>query len=102
SERVYPSSYRAEQRSMARTEASGTGNMKVAMNGALTIGTLDGAHVEIREEVGAENFFLFGLTADEIEQLRRYGSDPRACFAREPELEGVIDLVRSGFFSRGD
>jgi starch phosphorylase len=101
-QRIYPAADLSEQISTAGKEASGTGNMKFSMNGALTIGTLDGANVEIREEVGAENFFLFGLTADEIEQLRRSGYDPRACCASEPELEGVIDLVRSGFFSRGD
>jgi starch phosphorylase len=101
-QRIYPAADLSEQISTAGKEASGTGNMKFSMNGALTIGTLDGANVEIREEVGAENFFLFGLTAGEIEDLRRSGYDPRAWCANEPELGSVIELVRSGFFSRGD
>src|SRR5690606_19490859 len=83
-------------------EASGTGNMKFAMNGALTIGTLDGANVELREEVGAENFFLFGHTADELEDLRRRGYRPRDCLERDAELAAVFDLLAGGFFSRGD
>jgi starch phosphorylase len=76
--------------------------MKFSMNGALTIGTLDGANVELRDEVGADNFFLFGLTAGEIDELRRAGYDPREWYRRDAELATVIDLVRSGFFSRGD
>jgi starch phosphorylase len=76
--------------------------LKFAMNGALTIGTLDGANVELRDEVGPENFFLFGLTAGEIDDLRRSGYDPGAWCANDPELASVIELIRSGFFSRGD
>jgi starch phosphorylase len=76
--------------------------MKFSMNGALTIGTLDGANVELRDEVGADNFFLFGLTAGEIEELRRGGYDPREWYRRDSELATVVDLVSSGFFSRGD
>ena len=100
---IYPAADLSEQISTAGKEASGTGNMKFSMNGALTIGTLDGANIEIREEVGAENFFLFGLAArrDRAVACVR-GTDPRAWCANEPELEGVIELVRSGFFSRGD
>src|SRR5690606_8214943 len=86
----------------AGKEASGTGNMKFAMNGAVTIGTLDGANIELREEVGEENFFLFGHTADELAELRRNGYWPRDCCNRDPELSAVIDLIASGFFSRGD
>jgi len=72
------------------------------MNGALTIGTLDGANIEIRREVGAENFFMFGLTTAEVEALRRDGYRPSSFYESNPELRGVIDLIREGFFSRGD
>ena len=72
------------------------------MNGALTIGTLDGANVEIREEVGADNFFLFGLTAPEVADARRTGYSPADCCSGDPELRAAVELVRSGFFSRGD
>jgi glycogen phosphorylase len=101
-QRIYPAADLSEQISTAGKEASGTGNMKFAMNGALTIGTLDGANVELREEVGTDNFFLFGLTAEQVEALRRGGYRPRDCYERDGELAGVIDLIRSGFFSRGD
>ena len=100
--RIYPAAELSEQISTAGKEASGTGNMKFAINGALTIGTLDGANVELREEVGAANFFLFGATAEEIERLRRQGYRPRDYYERDPELAAAIDLLRSGFFSRGD
>ena len=76
--------------------------MKFSLNGALTIGTLDGANVEIREEVGAENFFLFGLTTEEVAALWAGGYRPMDQYAADPELREVIDLIRSGFFSRGD
>jgi starch phosphorylase len=76
--------------------------MKFAMNGALTIGTLDGANVEIREAVGAGNFFLFGLTAAEVVQTRAAGYHPRACYESNAELREAIDLVADGFFSQGD
>lgn len=102
SQRIYPAADLSEQISTAGKEASGTGNMKFAMNGALTIGTLDGANVELREEVGAENFFLFGHTADELDELRRRQYRPRDCCARDPELAAVIELLASGYFSRGD
>jgi len=101
-QRVYPAADLSEQISTAGKEASGTGNMKFCMNGALTIGTLDGANIEIRREVGAENFFMFGLTAAEVEALRRDGYRPSAFYESNPELRGVIDLIREGFFSRGD
>jgi starch phosphorylase len=101
-QRIYPAADLSEQISTAGKEASGTGNMKFSMNGALTIGTLDGANVELRDEVGADNFFLFGRTAGEIDELRRAGYDPREWYGRDAELATVIDLLRSGFFSRGD
>jgi starch phosphorylase len=98
---VYPAANLSEQISTAGKEASGTGNMKFAMNGALTIGTLDGANVEIRDAVGEENFFLFGLTASEVVE-RRAGYDPRAIYHSNAELRETIDLIESGFFSGGD
>ncbi|SEM69293.1 starch phosphorylase [Syntrophus gentianae] len=101
-QRIYPAADLSEQISMAGKEASGTGNMKFSLNGALTIGTLDGANVEIREEVGPENFFLFGLAAEEVLDLKAQGYNPWASYERNDELREAIDLVRSGFFSRGD
>lgn len=99
---IYPAADVSEQISLAGTEASGTGNMKFAFNGALTIGTIDGANVEIREEVGAENFFDFGLTADEVRQRKAAGYRPRQYYEQDPELRSAIDLIASGHFSRGD
>jgi starch phosphorylase len=101
-QRVYPAADLSEQISTAGKEASGTGNMKFAMNGALTIGTLDGANIEIREEVGADNFFLFGLSAAEVSALRASGYNPMHYYHGDEELREVIDLIRNGFFSRGD
>jgi starch phosphorylase len=101
-QRVYPAADLSEQISTAGKEASGTGNMKFSMNGALTIGTLDGANIEIREEVGAENFFLFGLSAPEVYALKTKGYRPMDYYEANQGLRDVIDLIRSGFFSRGD
>ena len=102
SQRIYPASDLSEQISTAGFEASGTGNMKFAMNGALTIGTLDGANVEIRDAVGAQNFFLFGLTADEVVALKAEGYTPYSYYQRNPMLKDAIDLIGSGHFSHGD
>ena len=101
-QRVYPAADLSEQISLAGKEASGTGNMKFAMNGAVTIGTLDGANIEIREEVGAENFFLFGLTTPEVEKRKLEGYNPRAIFESNPMLHEVLVSLSSGEFSRGD
>jgi glycogen phosphorylase len=100
--RVYPAADLSEQISTAGKEASGTGNMKFAMNGALTIGTLDGANVEIRDAVGHENFFLFGLTADEVVTLRANGYEPRRVYESNPALGEAVDMIAGGFFSGGD
>ena len=99
---IYPASDLSEQISTAGFEASGTGNMKFAMNGALTIGTLDGANVEIREEVGDDNFFLFGLQAHEVAGLKQKGYNPRKYYEENEDLRTVIDLIGSGIFSSGD
>jgi len=101
-QRVYPAADLSEQISLAGKEASGTGNMKFAMNGAITIGTLDGANIEIREEVGADNFFLFGLTASEVEKKKREGYNPRAIYESNANLREVIDSLTSGEISHGD
>jgi starch phosphorylase len=101
-QRIYPAADLSEQISTAGKEASGTGNMKFSMNGALTIGTLDGANIEIREEVGAENFFLFGLTAEEVLDSKRRGYNPRSFYESNADLREAIDLIRSGYFSAGD
>jgi starch phosphorylase len=92
----------SEQISTAGKEASGTGNMKFAMNGALTIGTLDGANIEIREEVGADNFFLFGLTAQEVADLKSRGYNPMDYYNGNHELREVIDAIAHGYFSHGN
>jgi starch phosphorylase len=99
---IYPMADLSEQISTAGLEASGTGNMKFAMNGALTIGTLDGANIEIREQVGAENFFLFGATAEEIREIKTAGYYPQLCYEQDEELHQVIDALRVGVFSNGD
>jgi starch phosphorylase len=99
---IIPAAEVSLQISTAGTEASGTSNMKLALNGALTIGTLDGANVEIRDAVGHENFFLFGLNTPEVAALRAAGYDPQSYIQRNPALEEAIDLIASGFFSLGD
>jgi glycogen phosphorylase len=101
-QKIYPAADLSEQISLAGKEASGTGNMKFALNGALTIGTLDGANVEIRDEVGVENFFLFGLTAPEVQALKASGYDPAGYYRQNPGLREAIDLIADGFFSHGD
>ena len=101
-QRIYPAADLSEQISTAGKEASGTGCMKFAMNGALTIGTLDGANIEIRDEVGADNFFLFGLTAEQVEQLKANGYTPRQYYENDQELREVLDQIASGLLSRND
>ncbi|HGY5558096.1 MAG: glycogen/starch/alpha-glucan phosphorylase [Prochlorococcus sp.] len=101
-EQIYPASDLSEQISTAGKEASGTGNMKFAMNGALTIGTLDGANVEIRERVGPENFFLFGKSETEIMELHTKGYRPREIIETLPELAEALRLIGLGHFSNGD
>ncbi|MBV9492572.1 MAG: glycogen/starch/alpha-glucan phosphorylase [Verrucomicrobia bacterium] len=99
---IYPAADLSEQISTAGYEASGTSNMKFAMNGALTIGTLDGANIEIRDAVGPENFFLFGLTAEEVRAKRADGYQPGDYYGSDAQLREAVDLIRSGHFSHGD
>ena len=99
---IYPAADLSEQISTAGKEASGTGNMKFMINGALTIGTLDGANVEMREEAGPENFFLFGLTVDDVHELQSKGYHPRDYIDRNAELAAVLRMIADGTFSHGD
>ncbi|MFV0431775.1 MAG: glycogen/starch/alpha-glucan phosphorylase [Alphaproteobacteria bacterium] len=99
---IIPGSDLSEQISTAGTEASGTGNMKFALNGALTIGTLDGANVEIKEEVGDENIFIFGMTTDEVEAKRKAGYNPYDYYNNNPALKRALDMIRDGFFNPHD
>ena len=99
---IYPAADLSEQISTAGYEASGTSNMKFAMNGALTIGTLDGANIEIRDAVGHENFFLFGLTAEGVRAKKAAGYHPGDYYESDAHLRAAVNLIRSGHFSRGD
>jgi starch phosphorylase len=99
---IYPAADLSEQISTAGKEASGTGNMKFMINGALTIGTLDGANVEMRDEVGAQNFFLFGLTVDDVQRIQREGYRPMDYIYLNEELKAVLDLIAGGRLSHGD
>jgi glycogen phosphorylase len=101
-EKIYPAAELSEQISTAGKEASGTGNMKFALNGAVTVGTLDGANIEIRDRVGAENFFLFGLTSDQVTATKSAGYSPLGYYQRVPELKSAIDSISAGVFSSGD
>jgi starch phosphorylase len=99
---LYPAANLSEQISTAGKEASGTGNMKFALNGALTVGTLDGANIEMLDYIGKENFFLFGLTAQEVTAMKSEGYNPRQIYNTNDDLKAVIDLISSGHFSYGD
>jgi len=99
---IYPAADLSEQISTAGYEASGTSNMKFAMNGALTIGTLDGANIEIRHEVGEDHFFLFGLTAEDVREKRAAGYHPWDYYHTDAHLRAAVDLIKSGHFSHGD
>jgi glycogen phosphorylase len=101
-ELIVPAADLSEQISLAGKEASGTGNMKLALNGAVTIGTLDGANIEIRDRVGAENFFLFGFDAAQAAAVRHRGYAPRSYYEADGELKAAIDAIASGVFSHGD
>jgi len=101
-ERIIPATDVSEQISTAGTEASGTGNMKFAMNGALTVGTLDGANIEILEAVGRENMFIFGLTAENVDQVKKAGYDPKSIYYADRDIHGALDAIGSGLFSADD
>ena len=101
-EKIIPAADLSEQISLAGTEASGTGNMKFMMNGAVTIGTLDGANVEMAEEVGMDNIFIFGMTVDDVEERRRKGYNPREFYDKNAELKLALDQIQGGFYSPED
>jgi starch phosphorylase len=96
---IIPGADLSEQVSTAGHEASGTGNMKLSLNGALTIGTLDGANIEIKDRVGDDNIFIFGLTADEVEQTRKSGYQPKDYYNSNPELKQALDMIKDGYFA---
>jgi starch phosphorylase len=96
---IIPGADLSEQVSTAGHEASGTGNMKLALNGALTIGTLDGANIEIKDRVGKDNIFIFGLTAEEVDQSRKSGYNPKDYYESNPELKQALDMIRDGYFA---
>ncbi len=101
-QRIFPGADLSEQISTAGTEASGTGNMKFAMNGALTIGTFDGANIEIREAVGADNFFLFGMMVEDIHRRLAQGYRPYEHYQSDEELRAIVHAISDGAFSNGD
>lgn len=101
-EKVIPASDLSEQISTAGTEASGTGNMKFQLNGALTIGTLDGANVEMAEEMGRDNIFIFGMTVEEVEELKKKGYNAYDYYNKNPDIKQVVDQIQNGFFSPGN
>jgi starch phosphorylase len=101
-EAIFPATELSEQISTAGTEASGTGNMKAMLNGALTIGTLDGANIEILEAVGEQNIFIFGMSAEEVARRVADGNDPWQTCRQDSVLEQAIDMIRGGFFTAGD
>jgi starch phosphorylase len=101
-QRIMPAADLSQQISTAGMEASGTGNMKLSLNGALTIGTLDGANIEIREQVGSENIFIFGLTAEEVAAYRKRGYSPSEVARADPELTKTLEMIDSGYFSPGN
>jgi starch phosphorylase len=101
-ERIIPAADLSEQISTAGTEASGTGNMKFALNGAITIGTLDGANIEIRDEVGENNIYIFGLNTSEVEDLRKKSYNPWDYYSNNPNIKTVLDAIRKGFFNKNN